>query len=127
MTYNIAKATMHWSTTSTDGVVLTLSGPTTTSNTLTTLYLNLYGDFWKLLPSGIETVARMTYLPLSLVPSYMNSTVLHKPEYQVKISLGTKEKGTIGVGRETIRKQLKSMIDGGDPFIEMEFRKDHTS
>jgi len=113
------------------GIVFTIRGKKDAAFAPKQITIQLEGDsFWQAVGSGggaaLVTLAKWSFLPLSLCPKYMatNSLLAKEVTFRMTIGIGTKQNGTFGAKHETIRNKLNDLIKAGDPPFSLVFEGD---
>jgi hypothetical protein len=79
------------------GLILTLSGTKQEGYQPDDLKLNVVGEVWNAVPSVIASLVQWSFLPLPLIPDYLDKNSFHKGEqFIIQLFLGTKKNGTPG-------------------------------
>jgi len=114
------------------GIVFTIRGTKKEASFLASdITLQVEGDsFWQAVGSGggaaLVTLAKWSFLPLSLCPKYMtpNSFIKGEESFKFTIGIGTKQNGTFGAQHITITNKLNDLIKAGDPSFDLVFEGD---
>lgn len=85
---------------------------------------------FRALPAGVETLAKMSFLPLRLA-SYLQSADVscdaadaNRHRWSLVVEVGTKNRGTFGVSHKTLVEHLRRMTERGDEPFAAEFLHD---
>jgi len=116
------------------GLIITIKGTKEASFTAKQITLQIEGDsFWAAVGSGtgggaLVTLAKWSFLPLSLCPKYMSSNNINKDNenFDFSVGIGTKQNGTFGAQYSTITTKLNDLIKAGDPSLDLIFEGDGT-
>jgi len=116
------------------GLILTVKGTKEASFTANQITLQIEGDsFWQAVGSGtggsaLVTLAKWSFLPLSLCPKYMsaNSVPKNNENFVFSVGIGTKQNGTFGAQYSTVTGRLNDLIKAGDPPLNLIFEGDGT-
>lgn len=114
------------------GIILTLAGKKEAAFAVSNVYLHVEGDeLWqalgKTVPSAILTVAKWSFLPLRLCPTYLPASSLPQRgqcSVQLRIAIGTKQGGQFGALHATIRRLLAGLAEQGDPEVRLRLEAD---
>jgi len=113
------------------GLILTLRGTKPATFSTKQVSLNVEGDaLWKAVGSGasasLVTLAKWSFLPLSLCPKYMSSEDIAagRTDFKCQIGIGTKQNGSFGAKHETILTKLNEVKAKGDPEFSLIFDTD---
>lgn len=116
------------------GLIIHVTGTKSADFTFAQAKCHVNGDqFWaaiaQTVPSAVVRLVQWTILPIVLCPGYLNPSgvVAGQTDFTMDIAIGTKERGTAGVLHETIRTQVRSLIDKGDPELTLRFESAKTN
>jgi len=109
------------------GIILNISGTKEESFILNQAILQVEGEsFWKVLSdaaSWLVSLAKWSFLPLSLCPKYMSDKdfIKDRKDFTCSIGIGTKQNGSFGAKHATVNEKLQLLVEKGDPPFTLVF------